>query len=188
MTNNITKFLKNMSVDEMRARLAEYMKNDPELHSPFVAVEVRRNTDSHSSCRYDVLIIDKEGSETPVKFTDRYSRLIYIYTLLHPAGDQRRKVATDNYRALCRLYDLLYFKDSKALLETIGKTETAIPGHFMSHYIAQSRNAVRKAIPFAEKFIIDHPQSHNGNILIPFAAEGGIIKFDASLIKSIGNF
>ena len=162
-----------MSVDEMRARLAEYMKNDPELHSPFVAVEVRRNTDSHSSCRYDVLIIDKEGSETPVKFT---------------AGYQRRKVATDNYRALCRLYDLLYFKDSKALLETIGKTETAIPGHFMSHYIAQSRNAVRKAIPFAEKFIIDHPQSHNGNILIPFAAEGGIIKFDASLIKSIGNF
>lgn len=187
MTKKIFNLLENMTDEELRSRLTEYMENDPKFNSPFIAVEVRLNTDAQSSCRYVVLLIDEEGRETPVTFTDRYSRLIYIYTLLHPQGYQRRKVEADGYRPLRHLYNLLYFKDSTALLKTINSTDVSSPGHFMSHYIARSRKAIRQAAPSAEQFVIDRPQSHNGKILIPFAAKGGTVILDATLNNSIGN-
>ncbi len=181
MTNKIHQLIEKMSVEELKEKLAEYMENDPTLHTPLTAVEVRLCDNVNAKCRYDVILIDEEGSETPVKFRDRYSRLIYIYTLLHPQGYQRRKAADGNYRDLCHLYSLLYFKDSDALLKTIDRTDVTKPGHFMAQSIAQSRKAIRQASPFAEQFAIDRPQNHNGKILIPFAAAGGIIILDATL-------
>jgi hypothetical protein len=184
---NIFDYVNNLTTDELRVRLAEYMEKDPMLHAPLVAVEVRLNSNVNANCRYEVLLIDEEGNETPVKFHDRYSRLIYIYTLLHPKGYQRRKAAADNYRALCHLYGVLYFKDSSAMLKTINSTDAKSPGHFMSQCISQARNAVRQAAPNAEQFIIDRPQSHNGKTLIPFAADGGTVILDATLNNCICN-
>lgn len=178
---NFLDYVNTLTTDELRARLAAYMEKDPSLHAPLVAVEVRLNSEGHAGCRYNVYLIDAEGTETPVKFRDRYSRLIYIYTLLHPQGYQRRKAAADNYSALCRLYSLLYFKDGSAVLKTVSSTDTKNPGHFMSHYISQSRNAVRNAVPYAEQFVIAPPQSHNGKTLIPFVADGGNVILDATL-------
>lgn len=178
---NVLEYVNTLTTDELRARLAEYMEKDPMLHPPMVAVEVRLSSDDHANCRYEVCLIDEEGTETPIKFRDRYSRLIYIYTLLHPKGYQRRKAAVDNYSALRRLYSLLYFKDSSAVLKTIDSTDDKRPGHFMSHYIAQARKAVRQTAPYAEQFLIDRPQNHNGKTLIPFAADGGTIILDATL-------
>lgn len=170
--------IESMSLEEIKQRLAEYMAADKELMPGLVAVEVRLNQTGNAKCRYSVLLIDEEGGEIEVKFRDRYSRLVYIYTLLHPQGYQRRVPAAKDYRELCHLYSMLYFRDSDALLNTIASTDF---DHFLSHYIAQSRNAIRQASPLAEPFAIDRPQSHNGKVLIPFVADGGNVIIDASL-------
>lgn len=179
--------IEKMTVEELRARLTKYMENDPKLKPPLVAVEVRMRADYNARCRYDVLLIDENGRETPVVFRDRYSRLLYIYSLLHPQGYQRRQASANNYRALCHLYNVLYFRDSDALLKTIESTDVKKPGHFFSQYVAQSRNAVRQASPLAESFAIDHPQSHNGKLIIPFVSHGGTVILDASLCNLYSN-
>ena len=53
-----------MTVEELRARLAEYMERDVTLRPPLIAVEVRMKPTYDASCRYDVLLIDEEGGET----------------------------------------------------------------------------------------------------------------------------
>ena len=167
-----------MTDAEIRQRLAEYMESDITLMPRLVAVEVRLSGGTASRCRYDVLLIDEEGGETSVKFRDRCSRLMYIYTLLHPQGYQRRLAAANGYKAMRQLYTLLYFKGSDALLKTIDSTDF---DHFFSHYVAQSRNAIRQATPHASDFAIDRPQSHDGKVLIPFVAQGGTVILDNAL-------
>ena len=178
---NVLEYVNTLNIDELKTKLAEYMENDPKFHAPLIAVEVRQNSSFNPNCRYEVLLIDEQGGETPVVFHDRYSRLLYIYSLLHPQGYQRRQAAANNYRDLCHLYNTLYFRDSDALLKTIESTDVKKPGHFFNHYVAQSRNAVRQASPLAESFAIDRPQSHNGKLLIPFVSHGGTVILDASL-------
>jgi hypothetical protein len=178
MTEIIEKMIQAMTTDEMKQRLAEYMAADRQLVPHPVAVEVRPCKITNAKCRYDVLLIAENGQETEVKFRDRYSRLVYVYTLLHPQGYQRRLAAANNYKMLRDLYTMLYFKDSKALMKTIESTGF---DHFCSHYIAQSRNAIRQATPHACDFAIDRPQSHDGKVLIPFVAQGGTVILDHSL-------
>ena len=173
MKERIKKMIEAMTIDEMKQRLAEYMAADQQLAPRPVAVEVRHSDKSNSKCRYDVLIVLENGEKIEVKFRDRYSRLIYIYTLLHPQGYQRRLAAANDFKALRQLYTKLYFKDDDALVKTIESTNF---NHFFSHYIAQSRNAIRQAIPHA----LD-PQSHDGKVLIPFVAHGGAVILDHSL-------
>ena len=178
MNNIIREQIEKMTVEELRAHLTKYMTNDISLLPPIVAIEVRLSNINNVRCRYDVLLIAENGEETEVKFRDRCSRLLYIYTLLHPQGYQRRLAAANNYKALRNLYTMLYFRDSHALLKTIDSTDF---NHFFSHYIAQSRNAIRQATPHAADFAIDRPQSHDGKVLIPFVAQGGTVILDASL-------
>ena len=177
MTDIQTK-IDSMSLDEIKQRLAAYMAADQQLAPRPTAVEVRPSNINNVRCRYDVLLIAENGQETEVKFRDRCSRLLYIYTLLHPQGYQRRLAAANNYKALRNLYTMLYFRDSDALLKTIDSTDF---DHFFSHYVAQSRNAIRQATPHAADFAIDRPQSHDGKVLIPFVAQGGTVILDASL-------
>ena len=178
MNNIIREQIEKMTVEELRAHLTKYMTNDISLLPPIVAIEVRPSSINNVRCRYDVLLIAEDGQETEVKFRDRYSRLVYIYTLLHPQGYQRRLAAANNYKALRQLYTMLYFKESDALLKTIESTDF---DHFFSHYIAQSRNAIRQATVHASDFAIDRPQSHDGKVLIPFVAQGGTVILDNSL-------
>ena len=175
---DIKTVIDSMSLEEIKQRLAEYMAADKTLMPTLVAIEVRPSSINNVRCRYDVLLIAEDGQETEVKFRDRYSRLVYIYTLLHPQGYQRRLAAANNYKALRQLYTMLYFKESDALVKTIESTDF---DHFFSHYIAQSRNAIRQATPHASDFAIDRPQSHDGKVLVPFAAQGGTIILDNSL-------
>jgi len=175
---DIKQTIDSMSLDEIKQRLAAYMAADEQLAPRPVAIEVRLSDTGNVRCRYDVLLIAENGQETEVKFRDRCSRLLYIYTLLHPQGYQRRLAAANNYKALRNLYTMLYFRDSDALLKTIDSTDF---DHFFSHYVAQSRNAIRQATPHAADFAIDRPQSHDGKVLIPFVAQGGTVILDASL-------
>ena len=175
---DIQTIIDSMSLEEIKQRLAEYMAADPQLTPRPVAVEVRPSNINNVRCRYDVLLIAENGQETEVQFHDRCSRLVYIYTLLHPQGYQRRQAAANNYRELRQLYTMLYFKEGDALLKTIDSTGF---DQFFSQYITQSRNAIRQATPHASDFVIDRPQSHNGKVLIPFVAQGGTVILDNSL-------
>lgn len=178
MTEKIKKMIESMTTDELKQRLAAYMVADEQLAPRPVAIEVRLSDINNVRCRYDVLLIAENGEEAEVKFRDRYSRLVYIFTLLHPQGYQRRLATANNYKALRNLYTMLYFRDSHALMKTIESTDF---DHFFSHYIAQSRNAIRQATPHASDFAIDRPQSHDGKVLVPFVAQGGTVILDASL-------
>ncbi len=180
MKEKVIETINKMTDAEIRQRLAEYMESDITLMPRLVAVEVRLSGGTSSRCRYDVLLIDEEGGETSVKFRDRCSRLMYIYALLHPKGFQRRAAASHDYRELRQLFSQLYFTGSDALIRTIESTGY---DHFISHYVAQSRKAVRQSSPLASPFAIDYPQSHNGKLLIPFVAQGGTVILDPSLSK-----
>lgn len=184
MNHIIQEQIEKMTVEELRARLAEYLEHDVTLRPPLIAVEVRMKPTYDASCRYDVLLIDEEGGETPVQFHDRYSRLLYIFTLLNPKGYQRRQASANHYSALCHLYSQLYFRDSEALLKTIDSTDIKRPGQFLCQYVTQARRAIREASPLAEQFAIDRPQSNNGRLLIPFVSQGGTVIIDASLLHN----
>lgn len=168
----------SMSLDEIKQRLAEYMVKDQQITPRPVAVEVRSCSSNGSSCRYQVLLIAEDGQEIEVIFHDRYSRLLYIYTLMHARGYQRRFAAANNFESLRQLYTKLYLKSGNALAKSI---TAAGYDHFFSNSIARSRKAIRQATPHASLFAIDRPQSHDGKLLIPFAAQGGRVILDKSL-------
>lgn len=178
MKQELQNLIEKMTTDEMKQRLAEYMYADKQLTPRPVIIEVRLSNITNVRSRYDVLLVAENGQETVVNFPDRYSRLVYIFTLLHPQGYQRRMAAANNYMALRHLYGRLYFRDSDALLKTINSTGFE---HFFSQYIAQSRKAIRHATTYASDFAIDRPQSHDGKVVIPFVEEGGTVILDKSL-------
>lgn len=184
MKQELQNLIEKMTTDEMKQRLAEYMYADKQLTPRPVIIEVRLSNITNVRSRYDVLLITENGHETVVNFPDRYSRLLYIFTLLHPQGYQRRLASANNYKALRQLYTMLYFRDSNALLKTI---ETTGFEHFFSQYIAQSRKAIRLTTPHSSEFAIDRPQSHEGKVLIPFVAGGGKVILDKSLRNLMSN-
>ena len=169
MNNNtpsdIKKLVDTMSVEELRQRLYDYMLADNKPSRP-VAIVVRQKDISNRGGRYDVLFIMENGEEVEVKFTDRHSRLIYIYTLIHAQGYQRRSLTKNDYQPLRELFSKIYFADSSPLMKAIGD-------HFdryMNQSVAQARVAVRKAIADSEDFEIARPQRHGGKLLVNFAA------------------
>ena len=170
-TNNTTfvmKMLDAMSVEELKNRLAAYMMADEKLVSRPIGVEVRLADSLERSGRYDVLIILEDGSEKEVKFHDRHSRLVYIYTLLHPKGYQRRSL---------KLFSKIYFGSAEPLLKAIGNDFD----HYFSQAVAQSRRAIRETIGDSDAFEIALPQRHGGKTLVTFAANGGNVIKDPSL-------
>jgi hypothetical protein len=180
MNNNtpsdIKKLVDTMSVEELRQRLYDYMLADTKLSRP-VAIEVRLKDTYTRGGRYDVLFIMENGEEVKVKFTDRHSRLIYIYTLLHPQGYQRRSLRTNNFQALRDLFSRLYFGSAEPLMKAIGNDFD----HYFSQAVAQSRKAIRETIGASELFEIALPQRHGGKTLVTFAANGGNVIMDPSL-------
>ena len=80
--SKIQEAIRQMSVEEMQERLAEYMAADKEWAPKPVAIEVRHRDikDIAGSNIYDVIVMKDDGTEEVLKFDDRYSKLIYIYT------------------------------------------------------------------------------------------------------------
>ena len=177
--DNITRMIDAMSVDELRMRLAAYMMAELQKASQPVAIEVRLSDTLNRGGRYDVFFVMENGEEVEVKFTDRYSRLIYIYTLLHPKGFQRRSLEANNYKQLCNLYRKLYFTSSEPLLKSIDRYGF---DQFFCQAVAQSRVAVRNAISASDDVEIARPQRHNGKTIVIFAANGGTVIVDNSLL------
>ena len=177
MPTFIEEMLDTMSVEELKNRLATYMMADENLVSRPIGVEVRLADTLDRSGRYEVMIIHEDGSEKEVKFRDRHSRLVYIYTLLHPQGYQRRSLRTNNFQALRDLFSRLYFGSAEPLMKAIGNDFD----HYFSQAVAQSRKAIRETIGASELFEIALPQRHGGKTLVTFAANGGNVIMDPSL-------
>ena len=177
-TTTIQEMLDTMSVEELKNRLAAYMMADENLVSRPIGVEVRLADTFNRSGRYDVLIVLEDGSEKEVKFHDRHSRLVYIYTLLHPQGYQRRSLRANNFQALRDLFSRLYFGSAEPLLRAIGDNFD----QYFSQAVAQSRRAIRETIGASEQFEIALPQRHGGKTLVSCAANGGHVIIDSSLL------
>ena len=170
----IHEMLDAMNVEELKNRLAAYMMADENLVSRPIDVEVRLADTFNRSGRYDVLIVLEDGSEKEVKFHDRHSRLVYIYTLLHPQGYQRRSLRANNFQALRDLFSRLYFGSAEPLLRAIGDNFD----QYFSQAVAQSRRAIRETIGASEQFEIALPQRHGGKTLVSCAANGGHVIID----------
>ena len=168
-SENITKMIDAMSVEELKERLAAYMQADMDMPKP-VAIEVRMKENGDARGRYDVLLIMEDGEELEVKFKDRPSRLIYIYTLLHPQGFQRRSLTVDKYRPLRNLYSELYFSTGDAVLKSI---DSLTFDQYFNQAVTQARVAIRNTINNSEDFEIARPQQNNGKTIIDFVANGG---------------
>ena len=178
MPTFIQEMLDTMSVEELKNRLATYMMADENLVSRPIGVEVRL-ADTLDRCgRYEVLIVHEDGSEKEVKFRDRHSRLVYIYTLLHPQGYQRRSLRANNFQALRDLFSRLYFGSAEPLMKAIGDNFD----HYFNQAVAQSRRAIRETIGASEQFEIALPQRHGGKTLVSCAANGGHVIIDSSLL------
>ena len=61
-SENITKMIDAMSVEELKERLAAYMQADMDMPKP-VAIEVRMKENGDARGRYDVLLIMEDGVE-----------------------------------------------------------------------------------------------------------------------------
>ncbi len=180
-TIEITEMINTMTVEELKQKLTAYITNDPQLMPQTIAIEVRICSKINASCRYEVVLVNEDGAETIVKFKDRYARLMYIYTLMHPKGYQRYTAEANEFKAMRELYSMLYFRDSDNLMKSADKNRE----HFFNHYIAQARNAIREATAAADRVMIAPPQQHNGKLLIPFAAEGGQVIIDETLRRNM---
>ena len=181
--NDITTIMKQldaMSVEEMKSRLAAYMLADENMTARPVGVEVRLNETVNRGGRYKVLILMEDGTEREVKFRDRHSRLVYIYTLLHPEGYQRRSLEKGNYKALRELYSKIYFTSADALLKSIEGLGFA---QYFCQAVAQSRVAIRKAIGKTDDFEIAMPHKHAGKTIIACASNKETIAIDNSLLS-----
>lgn len=176
----IMKQLDAMSVEEMKNRLAAYMLADENMTARPVGVEVRLNETANRSGLYKVLILMEDGTEREVKFRDRHSRLVYIYTLLHPKGYQRRSLEKDNYKALRELYSKIYFASADALLKSIEKVGF---DHYFCQAVAQLRVAVRNAIGKTDDFEIAMPQRNAGKTIIGCASNRESVIIDNSLLS-----
>ena len=175
--------INGMSVEEMKTRLTEYMAQDKSLKPRVVAIEVRRCGHENAKCRYDVVLIDEEGTEELVMFKDRYSRLIYVYTLMHAKGYQRYTLARNGHRMLGRLYSMLYFKETTMMMKSLEKDLN----HFVSQAVAQSRVAIRNTEMGGEDLEIGSSKTL-GRVVIPFVANGGRVIIDESLqVESVSN-
>ena len=179
-TDDIRTLIDSMSVEEMKERLAAYMTADNRLAKRPVRVEVRESKCYSRKGRYEVVLILANGSERVVNFKDRYSRLVYIYTLLHPKGYQRYTLTANNYNGLCQLFSKIYFTSADALRKSIGKDFA----HFFCQAVAQSRKAVRASSSGWEDFVIAPAKPLNGKTVIPSAQKSGCVSIASSLLTT----
>ena len=140
--SKIREAIQQMSVEEMQQRLAEYMAADKEWAPKPIAIEVRhRNVkDINGSNIYDVIVLKDDNTEEVIKFEDHYSKLIYIYTLLHPKGYQRRSLNKPEkaFPELASLFRAIFMADPKRLIAAAEKDFN----HMMSMAIAFVRKAI----------------------------------------------
>lgn len=178
--SNIQEAIQQMSVEEMQERLARYMAADKEWAPKPVAIEVRHRDikDISGSRIYDVIVLKDDGTEEIIQFGDRYSKLIYIYTLLHPKGYQRRSLdkPKQDYPELSSLYRAIYMTGPDRLIAYTAKGFN----HMMSMAISFIRKAFKEKIG-CEGLTIGNPRHYSGRTVIPSVYNGLEVIIDPQL-------
>ena len=178
--SKIQEAIRQMSVEEMQERLARYMAADKEWAPKPVAIEVRHRDikDISGSRIYDVIVLKDDGTEEMIQFGDRYSKLIYIYTLLHPKGYQRRSLNKpgQSFPELASLYRAIYMADPERIIASAEKDFN----HMMSMAIAFIRKAIDKMIG-CEELTIGNPRQYYGRTVIPAVYNGMEVNLDSEL-------
>ena len=178
--SKIQEAIQQMSVEEMQQRLAEYMAADKEWAPKPIAIEVRHRDikDISGTNIYDVVVLKDNGTEEVIKFEDRYSKLIYIYTLLHPKGYQRRCLNKPEkaFTELASLYRAIYMADPKRMIASAEKDFN----HMMSMAVAFVRKTLDKMIG-CEELTIGNPRQYYGRTVIPAVYNGLELIIDSQL-------
>ena len=182
--SKIQEAIQQMSVEEMQKRLAEYMAADKEWAPKPIAVEVRHRDikDISGTNIYDVVVLKDDGTEEVILFDDRYSKLIYIYTLMHPKGYQRRSLnkPEHDFSELASLYRAVYMSEPDRLIAYTAKDFN----HMMSMAVSFIRKAVGKMIG-CEELTIGNPRQYCGRTVIPSVCNGLEVIIDSQLKRNI---
>ena len=182
--NKIQETINKMSIDELRRRLAVYMAADKEWVPQPIGIEVRHR-DAKDISRgniYDVIVLKEDGSEETIHFMDRRSKLIYIYTLMHPKGFHRRSLnkREEGFQELANLFRVLFMADPKLLV----KSATNNFGHMMDMAISFIRRAL-KNMRGCEELTIGAPSLYKGRTFIPAVYNGLPVTIDNQLQRFI---
>ena len=182
--SKISEAIQQMSVEEMQQRLAAYMAVDKEWAPKPVAIEVRHRDikDISGGNIYDVIVQKDDNTEETINFDDRYSKLIYVYTLMHPNGYQRRSLdkRETGYPELANLYNALFLTSPERLIRYAEQD--------FNHMISMAVSFIRKAIKDivgCENLSIGNPRQYNGRTIIPAVRDGLKIIIDPRLTNCI---
>jgi len=182
--SKIQEAIQQMSVEEMRQRLAEYMAADKEWAPRPIAIEVRHRDikDISGTNIYDVIVLKDDDTEEVIKFEDRYSKLIYIYTLLHPKGYQRRSLNKPEkaFSELSSLYRAIFMANPDRMIAYTAKDFD----HMMSMAVSFIRKAIGKMIG-CEELTIGNPRQYYGRTVIPAVYNGLEVFIDSQLQSNI---
>ena len=182
--SKIQKAIQQMSVEEMQVRLAKYMAADKEWAPKPIAIEVRHRDikDISGTNIYDVIVLKDDDTEEVIKFEDRYSKLIYIYTLLHPKGFQRRSLNKPEkaFPELASLYRAIFMADPERLIAYTAKDFN----HMMSMAVSFVRKAIDKMIG-CEELTIGNPRQYYGRTVIPAVYNGLEVIIDSQIQNHI---
>ncbi len=182
--SKIQEAIQQMSVEEMQERLARYMAADKEWAPKPVAIEVRHRDikDISGSKIYDVIVLKDDGTEEIIQFGDRYSKLIYIYTLLHPKGFQRRSLNKPEkaFPELASLYRAIFMADPDRLIAYTAKDFD----HMMSMAVSFVRKSIDKMIG-CEELTIGNPRQYYGRTVISAVYNGLEVIIDSHLQSHI---
>ena len=182
--SKIQEAIQQMSVEEMQERLAEYMAADKEWAPKPVAIEVRHRDikDIAGSNIYDVIVMKDDGTEEVLKFDDRYSKLIYIYTLMHPKGYQRRSLnnQAQGFPELASLYRAVFMANPERFISYAAKDFN----HMMSMAVSFIRKTIDKMVG-CEELTIGNPRHLYGRTFIPAVIDGLEVIIDSQLQKYV---
>lgn len=182
--SKIQEAIDNMSVAEMKERLATYMAADKEWAPKPIAIEVRhRDTkDVSGSNIYDIIAILDNDTEVPIKFRHRNSMVLYVYTLMHPNGYKRASLdkRDKGFPELASLYNTLFMSNPKRLIEQAEKDYD----HFFSMAAADIHKTIGRHVGL-EELTFDSPRQHNDRTLIPAVKNGLQVIIDRQLSLSI---
>ena len=182
--SKIQEAIQQMSVEEMKQRLASYMAADKEWAPKPMAIEVRHRDikDISGTNIYDVIVLKDDDTEEVIHFEDRYSKLIYIYTLMHPKGYQRRSLnkPEKDFSELACLYRAVFMADPDRLIAYAAKDFD----HMMSMAVSFIRKVLKKMIG-CEALTIGNSRHYNGRTVIPAVHDGLEVIIDSQLQNHI---
>ena len=177
--SKIQEAIQQMSIDEMKERLAVYMSQDKAWAPKPIAIEVRKRREEEISGNriYNIIVILEDGQEVQIHFVNLKSEVLYVYALLHPRGFLRDSLDRPGYPALSKLYSLLYMADPRKL---VAQAEINFD-RMVSQAISDSRRAISEKLIFDEELSFGNPRHYDMMTVIPAVYNGLQVIIDESI-------